>query len=222
MGCDARLSGRARCAILAQELTGRIKMRQQASRALFDYWNVLRRGKPAPERSQLRLQDLRDILAHTFLLDADHGRGFPLKVIGTRLEEWLVAPRLAAPFLEYWTPGSRSEAERVLLDVVEEATPVIVGARIRQGDERGENLELLFLPMRGHGDKVTRVLGGVAPGPLQALPGHRPQIEFISARTHRGPHERQFLRHRQDTTLRRDERPRLYVIEGRARNSGHV
>jgi hypothetical protein len=191
-------------------------MRQQASRALFDYWNVLRRGKPAPERSQLRLQDFREVLAHTFLLDADAGRGFPLKVIGTRLEEWLVDPRLAAPFLEYWTEGSRGEAERVLLDVVEEAVPVIVGARATQGGERGENLELLFLPMRGPCEDVTRVLGGVAPGPLRVLRGHRPRLEFISARAHRGPHERQFLHQGQKVAPARGQRPRLYVIEGRA------
>ncbi|MGE0279638.1 MAG: PAS domain-containing protein [Rhizobiaceae bacterium] len=60
-------------------------MQQEATNALFHYWNRLRDGRAAPLRSEIEPADIKRLLADTFILEAD-GRGEAIfRLAGTRL-----------------------------------------------------------------------------------------------------------------------------------------
>ncbi|MBE0702443.1 MAG: PAS domain-containing protein, partial [Afipia sp.] len=49
-------------------------MKQNGSIQLFQYWNRLRNGRPAPKRTEIEPSDIKSLLADTFILEKD-GRG---------------------------------------------------------------------------------------------------------------------------------------------------
>ena len=46
-------------------------MKQDGSIALFQYWNRLRDGRPAPKRTEIEPADIKTLLADTFILEKD-------------------------------------------------------------------------------------------------------------------------------------------------------
>ena len=44
-------------------------MKHDTSRELFRYWDGIRRGQPAPKRSDIEPSDIRRVLADTFILE---------------------------------------------------------------------------------------------------------------------------------------------------------
>ncbi len=60
-------------------------MKHEGSIALFQYWNRLRNGRPAPRRTEIEPADIKTLLADTFILEKD-ARGEPVfRLAGTRL-----------------------------------------------------------------------------------------------------------------------------------------
>ncbi len=49
-------------------------MKLNGSIALFQYWNRLRDGRPAPKRSEVEPADIKSLLADTFILGAATGQ----------------------------------------------------------------------------------------------------------------------------------------------------
>lgn len=60
-------------------------MQQEATIALFQYWNRLRDGRPAPLRSEVEPADIKRLLADTFILEADGRDEAIFRLAGTRL-----------------------------------------------------------------------------------------------------------------------------------------
>ena len=46
-------------------------MKQNGSINLFQYWNRLRNGRPAPKRTEIEPADIKSLLADTFILEKD-------------------------------------------------------------------------------------------------------------------------------------------------------
>ncbi len=44
-------------------------MKHKTTQALFDYWNAMRAGRPAPRRSEIEPGDMRAILPYVFILE---------------------------------------------------------------------------------------------------------------------------------------------------------
>jgi len=60
-------------------------MQQEATIALFQYWNRLRDGRRAPKRSEIEPADIKQLLADTFILEADGRDEAIFRLAGTRL-----------------------------------------------------------------------------------------------------------------------------------------
>jgi hypothetical protein len=60
-------------------------MQQEATIALFQYWNRLRGGRPVPLRSEIEPADIKRLLADTFILEADGRDEAIFRLAGTRL-----------------------------------------------------------------------------------------------------------------------------------------
>ena len=60
-------------------------MKQDASVALFHYWDRLRSGRPAPQRAEIEPSDIKTLLADTFILERDTRGEAIFRLAGTRL-----------------------------------------------------------------------------------------------------------------------------------------
>src|SRR5580658_4498980 len=69
---------------------------------LHAYWNRLRGARSAPERNDLDPGSIRGVLADTFVLDFDEGRGFPFRIAGSRANAIFLKELRGLSFLELW------------------------------------------------------------------------------------------------------------------------
>lgn len=60
-------------------------MQQEGTIALFQYWNRLRDGRPAPSRAEVEPADIKGLLADTFILESDSRGEAVFRLAGTRL-----------------------------------------------------------------------------------------------------------------------------------------
>ena len=60
-------------------------MRQDGSIKLFQYWNRLRAGRPAPRRTEVEPADIKALLGDTFILENDVRGEAVFRLAGTRL-----------------------------------------------------------------------------------------------------------------------------------------
>ena len=60
-------------------------MKLDGSIALFQYWNRLRDGRPAPKRTEIEPADIKTLLADTFILEKDARGEAVFRLAGTRL-----------------------------------------------------------------------------------------------------------------------------------------
>ncbi len=138
-------------------------MKHEATRELFRYWNGLRGGRSAPERSDIDPAAIRNVLADTFMLDVDVAGRFPVRLAGTRVNGLFDADQKGRSFLDLWRAEERRNVAAVLLAVADGASPVVAGASAApRGCDEGR-FELLFLPLRHFGKTHARILGLVTP-----------------------------------------------------------
>lgn len=183
-------------------------MRHQISRDLYAYWDRLRGDRPAPDRSDLDLLEIRGALADTFILEEGRDGSYPLRISGTRVDYLWGRERKGMCFTQLWRPSDKLIIEAALATVVEGVLPIVGGARIQAPGDAHLALELLLLPLRHFNRGNSRILGALTPlhpvdwlGQASASP-----LEMISTRL-------------VDPTLARPRRapqarPRLVVLNG--------
>ncbi len=138
-------------------------MKLAASRELFAYWNALRGARSAPERDDVDPGAIRGVLADTFILEFDPGRGFPLRVVGTRTNALFLRELRGEPFLELWRQADRPEISAIVAALADEAQPFLIGAAAAPIGFPPVDVEVLLLPLRRRGDTHARALGCCAP-----------------------------------------------------------
>jgi hypothetical protein len=194
-------------------------MKQAATIELFSYWDALRAGF---DRALLDAdaEQVRSLLASTFLVEVDARRAYPLRVVGATIAKLIASARLGASFLECWEPGSRDLLEAMLRTVHDERVPVVLGARTRREDGAPLAVEILLLPLASGRKGKPRILGGMAttaPVNRRAPPGG---LELVSARAIRAPYPPPALSRPSMATAKPPQAPNhppkahLRVIEG--------
>lgn len=142
---------------------GRASMKHSSIRELFDYWNVRRGERAAPERADIEPGAIRHVLADTFILAFDQRAGHPFRIAGTRACALLGRELKGAAFLDLWAGKSR-DLMRDLIDVVSyELIGVVASASGVSADRDALDLELLVLPLSHRGRTDARVLGALTP-----------------------------------------------------------
>jgi hypothetical protein len=126
---------------------------------LYAYWNRLRGARSAPERNDVDPGAIRGVLADTFVLDFDEGRGFPFRIAGSRANAIFMKELRGLSFLELWHDDERKELDSILHCVADEAQPFLVGAEARPPGLGAVEIEAILLPLRHHGLTHARVLG---------------------------------------------------------------
>jgi hypothetical protein len=150
------------------------RVRLAASRELHSYWNLLRGGRSAPERSEIDPSAIRGVLADTFILEVDSFRRYPFRIAGTRTNSLFGRELKGEAFLDLWQESEQREIAAIVASVADEAIAVLAGAATcPQGPQRLD-FELLLLPLRHHGDPQARILGAILPASMPSWVGLLP------------------------------------------------
>jgi len=60
-------------------------MKHKINQALFDYWNVMRGGRPAPFRADIQPGDIKRLLPYLFILERKSEWDYAFRLAGTKL-----------------------------------------------------------------------------------------------------------------------------------------
>jgi hypothetical protein len=136
-------------------------MRNAATRALFDYWNCLRAGRAAPERSDVDPGSIRTLLGDVFMIELGGMEPYAVRLAGTRICSLLGQEWKGRSFVEPFAPRDWPEIHRLLDGVAESAQPIVAGIQGETDDGRDIDLELLVLPLRHRGKTHARLMGSL-------------------------------------------------------------
>lgn len=138
-------------------------MKHQATRDLYSYWQHLRHGRAAPERSEIEPADIRHLLGNTFILEVVSTTEYRYRLAGTRLCALYGREMKGKDFNSFWTPKDRDAVLTMLNAICEDAAATVVGVEATTDHGRKLPMECLLLPLRQSGEGFTRLLGSLVP-----------------------------------------------------------
>lgn len=133
-------------------------MKQDATVELFQYWNRLRDGRPAPKRTEVEPADIKTLLADTFILEKD-GRGEAVfRLAGTRLCAIYGRELKGFSFGSLWRERDRRILRKLLSGMFVDKSVVVVNFDGISVAGRTMPFELVVLPLEG-GEESARCIG---------------------------------------------------------------
>ena len=136
-------------------------MKRDGSIALFQYWNRLRNGRPAPRRTEIEPADIKSLLADTFILERDIRGEAVFRLAGTRLCSIYGRELKGFSFPSLWRAKDQRLIARLAYNVFESKVVVVINFDGVSRGGRSNPLELLLLPLDG-GSDGPRALGVVS------------------------------------------------------------
>ena len=139
-------------------------MRHSASKDLFRYWDLLRNGRPAPERGEIEPGEIRSILGDTFILEMSlQFRTVAFRLAGTRLCTAYGRELKGLGFLALWSENDNYEVAKLVSFVYRDNQPVMLSYAAQNGNGRFLEYEMLLLPLARAADGNARMLGIATP-----------------------------------------------------------
>jgi hypothetical protein len=200
-------------------------MKHATSRELYEYWNRVRGGDRAPQRSAIEPAEIRGILADTFIAEVGNRESYPIRLAGTRVCALYGKEIKGINFLDFWTAEDRSALATLAAAVCEDGAAAVVTTIVLSARSEETTCELLLLPLH-HGDKsFNRILGSFAsleqPGWLGADPVVSQQL--VSLRLIWPDENPSFMRRKTDRSLNFPAAAALTAIPTRSgRRHGHL
>jgi hypothetical protein len=138
-------------------------MKQDGSRALFQYWNRLRGTRTAPLRTEVEPADIKTLLGDTFILERDT-RGEPIfRLAGTRLCAVYGRELKGFAFASLWRDRDRRMMSRLVSNVFQSKSVVVFDFEGFSREDRSTQFEFVLLPLDG-GLESPRCLGALSVG----------------------------------------------------------
>ncbi|WP_028032928.1 PAS domain-containing protein [Chelativorans sp. J32] len=137
-------------------------MFQDGSIALFQYWNRLRAGRPAPLRTEIAPSEIKSLLPDTFILERNARGAILFRLAGTRICAIYGKELRGTAFTSLWTGGDQQAVTRIMRRFLADKSALYITFEGATGDGRLNGFELLLLPL-GSDDDHTRVLGTLQP-----------------------------------------------------------
>jgi hypothetical protein len=153
-------------------------MKHAVTRALYEYWDRLRAGRAAPERSDLDPGAIRTLLGDVFLLEMTAVDRHLVRLAGTRICTLLGREWKSRLFSEPFAAEDLPELLELLEAVTDTVVPTVAGIGGETEDGRRLDLELLLLPLRHRGRTNLRLLGSLASGDWPYWAGQVPLVRF--------------------------------------------
>lgn len=126
--------------------------------ALFQYWNRLRDGRPAPRRTEVEPADIKTLLADTFILEKDTRGEAVFRLAGTRLCAIYGRELKGFSFPSLWREKDQRLMARLIHGAFNQKSVLLLGYEGFSRNGRSNRFELLALPLDG-GAEHPRCLG---------------------------------------------------------------
>lgn len=137
-------------------------MKQEGSIALFQYWNRLRDGRPAPRRTEIEPADIKSLLADTFILEQDARGEAIFRLAGTRLCATYGRELKGYAFPLIWSRRDQRMVSRLAQSAFHEKAVAVVTFEGISRSGRKNPFEMVVLPLEG-GLGSPRSLGAITP-----------------------------------------------------------
>lgn len=138
-------------------------MKHKTTQALFDYWNAIRAGRPAPLRSEIQPGDIRRLLPHVFILERQDERTYRFRLAGTGLCSIYGMEFRGHNLLAMWQDECHASLRQALAEVTGNANVAVVEYTAATNHHREASFEMSMLPLAQDNGAITRVLGAAVP-----------------------------------------------------------
>jgi len=136
-------------------------MQHKSSKQIYDYWNMVRDGRFAPNRFEIEPVMISHLLPDVFILECADQSTYRFRLAGTRLCEALGHELRGRNLLDYWNADDREAVQNLLHNVAKDGAGAVMEFTCRNGDRELAAFEMLVLPLVHTAQKVTRMLGSV-------------------------------------------------------------
>ena len=177
-------------------------MKLKGSIELFQYWDRLRDGRPAPRRTDIEPADIKSLLADTFILEKD-ARGEPVfRLSGTRMCATFGRELKGYSFTSLWTAKDERVVARLSHSVFHGNSVVVITIDGTSAGGRANTFELVLLSLDGGVDH-PRTLGAMFPVEKPFWLGNDPITEcrIASLRVVDPDREPVYLKNRPEVTV---------------------
>ena len=151
-------------------------MKQDGSIALFHYWNRLRKGRPAPKRTEIEPADIKTLLTDTFILERDTRGEAVFRLAGTRLCAIYGRELKGFSFPSLWREKDQRLVARLAYGVFESDNVVVIAFDGISRNKRSNPFEMVILPLDGGVDS-PRCLGAMSAAQKPFWLGADPIVE---------------------------------------------
>lgn len=151
-------------------------MNLNGSIGLFQYWNRLRDGRPAPRRTEVEPADIKTLLADTFILEKDTRGEAVFRLAGTRLCATYGRELKGFSFPSLWRSKDQRLVSRLVDGVFRQQSVVLITYCGLSRNRHSVGFELLALPLNG-GAENLRCLGVISPAEKPFWLGADPIID---------------------------------------------
>jgi len=159
-------------------------VKHSSTRSLYTYWNERRGARAAPDRGEIEPGAIRTALGDSFILTADAGSNFAVRLAGTRVCSLFGREIKGEPFLDLWAETDRAATGDLIAIVANEIAGIVAGVRGETAEGYTVDLELLLLPLRHRGNSRERQIGALAPLSMPFWLGASP-LTSLALKSHR-------------------------------------
>jgi hypothetical protein len=178
-------------------------MKTQSAQYLFQYWNRLREGSPAPRRTQIEPSDIRDVLSQTFILEAKHNNAeVNFRLAGTAISNLFGRTLRGTPIRALFQEQTKPILSRLMRNCYQDCSVVLLGFDATSRSGRHTLLEIMMLPLQDESEG-HRILGCLVPHKYQFWHGLDPieKMDLHSIRLVDAEREPLFLANRPEINL---------------------
>ena len=115
---------------------GMMGMKHKNNQVLFDYWNAIRAGRPAPHRSEIEPGDIRRVLPYVFILERKDRDTYRFRLAGTGLCSTYGMEFRGHNMLSLWSDDCMETLKQAMDDVAVNATISVVEYTAATNDGR--------------------------------------------------------------------------------------
>ena len=132
-------------------------------RAIYEYWDQLRDGRPMPARADIDPTAIPKLLPYLFMYNVlPDGTGFTIRLVGEELIHSAGSNPVGQAAGSTMTPQGAEMIVKILCAVVEEQAPKFRAGRMYWHPKRPyRHFEACLLPLSSDGQTVDIIFGGV-------------------------------------------------------------
>jgi hypothetical protein len=143
------------------EARAAIPLTRPLSKALYNYWNALRNGRPVPYRREIDPARLSALLPHLFILEQNGTGPTIFRLAGTAICTAFGRELRDHAFISLWREKDRSILTPATSAVLSEAGAAVLGFEAVAIERPRVSGEITLLPLLDEAGRATRIIGSL-------------------------------------------------------------